>query len=329
MQPKEPTGSVKDRAKRKLERDMGPELLAIFNDPKTVELMLNPDGTVWVEKLGEDMQCIATLRPAQGRAIIETVAGFHGKEVTAYTPKLEAEFPLDGSRFAGQLETVAVGQGPSFAIRKKAVSIFTLDQYVESGIMSEAQKDALVNIISQKKNILVVGGTGSGKTTLANAIIRETVEQFPNDRFIIIEDTSEIQCAAKNYVQYRTSETVDMTSLLKTALRMRPDRILVGEVRGPEALDLLMAWNTGHPGGVATIHANKGPSSGLGRFKFLISMHPKKPDPIEPFIGEAVHALVYIAKNKKTNTRAVEEIIEVSGYQDGQYLTTTLSNKTI
>lgn len=158
MQPNESTGSVKDRAKRKLERDMGSELLATFNDPKTVELMLNPDGTVWVEKLGEDMQCITTLRPAQGRAIIETVAGFHGKEVTSYTPNLEAEFPLDGSRFAGQLETVAVGQGPSFAIRKKAVSIFTLEQYVENGIMTAAQKDSLVNIISQKKNILVVGG---------------------------------------------------------------------------------------------------------------------------------------------------------------------------
>ena len=244
--------SIKERAKKKLERDMGPELLAALNDPKTVEIMLNADGKLWLERLGEPMKCIGTLRVAQAQAIIETIAGYHGKEVTRSKPILEGELPLDGSRFAGQLPPVV--PAPTFAIRKKAVAIFTLDQYVERGIMTAPQREALIAAVRAHRNILVIGGTGSGKTTLVNAIINEMVIQDPTERVFIIEDTGEIQCAAENYVQYHTSIDVNMTALLKTTLRMRPDRILVGEVRGPEALDLLMAWNTGHEGGAATLH---------------------------------------------------------------------------
>ncbi|EGQ8485003.1 P-type conjugative transfer ATPase TrbB [Vibrio diabolicus] len=321
MSSNESPNSVKERAKRKLERDMGPELLALLRDPKVVEIMLNDDGSVWVDRLGEGQTYVTSLRAAQGQAIIETVAGYHGKEVNDDSPKIEAELPLDGSRFAGQLAKVTVRGYPAFAIRKRAVSIFTLEQYVENGVMTQKQKDLLVKFISEEKNILVVGSTGTGKTTLANALINEAVNQFPSTRFIIIEDTPEIQCAAKNAVQYRTSATETVASHVKTALRMNGDRILVGEVRGEEAMDLLTAWNTGHEGGIATIHANKGPLSGLARFKTLVTMHPRKPDPIEPFIGEAVHVLVHIAVDKKTHRRKVEDIIRVSGFENGQYVT--------
>jgi type IV secretion system protein VirB11 len=141
------------------------------------------------------------------------------------------------------------------------------------------------------------------------------------ERVFIIEDTGEIQCAAENFVQYHTSLEVTMTMLLKTTLRMRPDRILVGEVRGPEALDLLMAWNTGHEGGAATLHANNA-RSGLDRLAMLISMHPESPRPIEPLIGEAVHVIVHIARTPEG--RCVQEILEVAGYADGAYLTRVL-----
>ncbi len=261
--------TVRDRAKKKLERDMGPELLAALNDPKTVEIMLNADGKLWHERLGEPMTCIGTLRVAQAQAIIETIAGYHGKEVTRSKPILEGELPLDGSRFAGQLPPVV--PAPTFAIRKKAIAIFTLDQYVERGIMTDQQRDVLVAAVRAHRNILVIGGTGSGKTTLVNAIINEMVVQDPTERVFIIEDTGEIQCTAVNYVQYHTSIDVNMTALLKTTLRMRPDRILVGEVRGPEALDLLMAWNTGHEGGAATLHANNA-RAGLDRLAMLIRL---------------------------------------------------------
>lgn len=309
------TNTIKERAKRKLERDMGPELMEALNDSKCVEIMLNADGKLWKERLGEKMACFGTLRVAQAQAIIETIAGYHGKEVTRQKPILEGEFPLDGSRFAGQLPPVV--PAPTFAIRKKAIAIFTLEQYVESGIMTENQRNCLIQAVAAHKNILVIGGTGSGKTTLVNSIINQMVMNDPTERVFIIEDTAEIQCAAENYVQYHTSSEITMTKLLRTTLRMRPDRILVGEVRGPEALDLLMAWNTGHEGGAATLHANNA-MAGLGRLAMLISMHPDSPKPIEPLIGEAVHIVVSITRTG--SGRRIQEILEVSGYHDGRYI---------
>jgi len=313
------SASVKERAKRKLERDMGADLLAALHDPKTVEVMLNADGRLWQERLGEPMKCIGSMRVAQAQAIIETIAGYHGKEVTRQKPILEGELPLDGSRFAGQLPPVV--PAPTFAIRKRAVAIFTLDQYVERGIMTAQQRQVLIDSVAAHRNILVIGGTGSGKTTLVNAIINQMVTNNPTERVFIIEDTGEIQCAAENYVQYHTSLEVTMTMLLKTTLRMRPDRILVGEVRGPEALDLLMAWNTGHEGGAATLHANNA-KAGLDRLAMLISMHPDSPKPIEPLIGEAVHVVVHIARTQEG--RRIQEILEVTGFHAGQYITKIL-----
>lgn len=311
--------SVKHRAKVKLTRDAGPLLIDALNDPKTVEVVLNSDGRLWQERLGEPMRCIGSLRRAQAQAIIETVAGYHSKEITRANPLLEGEWPLDGSRFAGQLPPVV--SAPTFAIRKKALAIFTLEQYVEAGIMSDEQRQTIIQVVETHRNILVIGGTGSGKTTLVNAIINQMVITAPSERVVIIEDVGEIQCAAENYVQYHTTIDVSMTQLLKTTLRMRPDRILVGEVRDAAALDLLMAWNTGHEGGAATLHANNA-AMGLTRLAMLISMHPDSPKPIEPLIGEAVHILVHIARTE--TSRKVREILAVSGYENGKYITQRL-----
>ena len=181
--------------------------------------------------------------------------------------------------------------------------------------------EEIIGYLKDHKNILVIGGTGTGKTTLTNAIIHEMVLCDPDERIFIMEDTGEIQCAAENFIQYHTTLEVSMTKLLKTTLRMRPDRIIVGEVRGPEALDLLMAWNTGHEGGVATLHANNA-KAGLDRLAMLISMHPDSPTPIEPLIGKAVNIVVHIAKTPEG--RRVREIIEVSGYLDYHYQTRKL-----
>jgi len=311
--------NVKERARRKIERDLGADYCAALYDPKTIELILNADGKLWQERLGERMRCIGTMRTAQATAIIETIAGYHGKTVTARTPTLECELPLDGSRFTGQLPPVVTS--PTFTIRRRATAIFTLDEYVENGIMSEAQRVALVEAVATHQNILVIGGTGSGKTTLINAIINQMVAHDPDERMIIIEDTGEIQCAAENYVQYHTSIDVDMTALLKTTLRMRPDRILVGEVRGPEALDLLMAWNTGHEGGAATLHANNA-RAGLDKLSMLIGMHPNSPRTIEPLIAEVVGVVVDISRTREG--RQIQEILKVTNFENGSYLTETL-----
>lgn len=306
---------LRERAREKLLRDLGDAFLGAFADPKTVEIMLNADHRLWQERLGEGMRCIGTMRPSQSEAIIKTTAGYYGKEITRAHPVLESEFPLDGSRFAAQLPPIVAA--PTFALRKKAVSIFSLAKYVEDGTMSAVHRDVLLDAIRRHRNILVIGGTGSGKTTLINAIIREMVELDTRERVFIIEDTGEIQCAAENFVQYRTSYEVGMTQLLRTSLRMRPDRILVGEVRGPEALDLLMAWNTGHEGGAATLHANDA-RAGLSRLAMLISMHRDAPRPIEPLIGESVHLLVHITRTP--SGRRVQEVVAVDGYEDGRYV---------
>ena len=305
--------TVKDRAKLKLERDAR-EILCALQDPETVEIMVNADGRIWQEKLGQRIEYIGNLQAAQAEAVIKTVAGFHGKEVTRSNPIIEGEFPLDNSRFAGQLPPVV--SSPTFAIRKKAVAIFTLEQYVESGVLKPKHRDVIKDAVRQHRNILVIGGTGSGKTTLINAIIFEMVLNDPDERIFIIEDTGEIQCAAQNSVQYHTTLDISMTQLLKTTLRMRPDRILVGEVRGAEALDLLDAWNTGHEGGAATLHANDA-LSGLTRLESLISRNPSAPKDIMPLIAEAVDMVVHIART--ANGREIKQIIEVEGLNKGSY----------
>ena len=301
------------RGNEKLRRECGEVFLKALEDSRTSEILLNADGKLWQERLGERLAVIGSMTASQGEAIIRTVAGSLGMTVTLQYPVVEGKFPLDGSRFAGQLPPI-VG-APTFAIRKKASAIFTLAQYVEAGIMNEGHRDVIVQAVAAHRNILVVGGTGSGKTTLTNAIIR----QNRHERLVIIEDTGEIQCAAPNSVTYHTTIEIPMTKLLRTTLRMRPDRILVGEVRGPEALDLLMAWNTGHEGGVATIHANDA-HAGLSRLATLISMHPDSPRPIEPLIGEAVHLLIHIAKTAE-GSRKIASVVSVDGYANSRYST--------
>lgn len=308
--------TVADRAKEKLRRDMGPEMLAHLADPQTIELMLNEDGRLWIERFGEPMRQVGLVPRHRAEAIIKDVAGFHGKEITRRSPLLEAEFPLDGSRFAAQDSPIV--KSPTFAIRKRAIAIFTLADYVTTNIMTPEHHDLIVAAIAAHRNILVVGGTSSGKTTLVNAIINGMVDHDPDERLVIIEDTGELQCAAVNYLQYHTSPEVSMTTLLRATLRMRPDRILVGEVRGPEALDLLMAWNTGHEGGAATLHANTA-ETGLTRLSSMINMHQDSPDRLErnQMIGEAVHLIVHI--RKIAAGRRVEAVLDVGGYANGRF----------
>ncbi|CDL30078.1 P-type conjugative transfer ATPase TrbB (plasmid) [Escherichia coli] len=286
-----------------------------LEDPETLEIMLNPDGKLWREKFGQPMFCMGTVPVQRSKTIIQTIAGFHKKIIDSNSPFLECELPIDGSRFAGQLPPLVAG--PTFAIRKKASRIFLLDEYVDKGVMTRVQADFICRAIAAHKNILVIGGTGSGKTTLLNAIIAEIVRQFPDERICIIEDTGELQCAALNFVQYHTTINVTMTDILRLILRMRPDRIFVGETRGPEALDMLDAWNTGHEGGAASLHANN-TLSALTRLRSLISRNPFAPREIEPVIGEAVNVIVQISKTSEG--RRIKEIREIQGYENGEYI---------
>lgn len=298
------------RELRKLRADLGPVILNALEDRKTVEVMLNADGRLWQEQLGEPMREIGTMDAWQAEALIRTVAAILKTTVTRENVILDGELP-DGSRFSGQIPPVV--SSPVFAIRKRASAVFPLSRYVEQGIMTEVQKGLLCAGVRDHRNIVVSGPVGSGKTTLLNALVREI---DPAERILIIEDTTELQCSAPNSVQYRTSENADMTRLVRATLRMRPDRVLIGEVRGPEALDFLIACNLGHPGGMATVHANDAKSS-LIRLETLVSMHPKAPRDIPRLIGEAQLLLVHITRTK--GGQVVREILDVAGYGPDDY----------
>ncbi|TWB26717.1 P-type conjugative transfer ATPase TrbB [Nitrospirillum viridazoti] len=232
---------------------LGSAIARFLEDAAVVEVMLNPDGRIWIDRLSEGLSDTGErLAPADGERIVRLVAHHVGAEVHAGRPRVSAELPETGERFEGLLPPVVAA--PAFAIRKPAVAVFTLDDYVRAGIMSAAQAEALCWGVASRANILVAGGTSTGKTTLTNALLAEVAKT--SDRVVIIEDTRELQCAAPNLVAMRTKDGVaSLSDLVRSSLRLRPDRIPIGEVRGAEALDLLKAWGTGHPGGVGTIHA--------------------------------------------------------------------------
>ncbi|TIO24104.1 P-type conjugative transfer ATPase TrbB [Mesorhizobium sp.] len=232
---------------------LGPAVARFLDDPAIIEVMLNPDGRLWIDRLAEGLADTGEqLSAADGERIIRLVAHHVGAEVHAGAPRVSAELPGTGERFEGLLPPVVTA--PVFAIRKPAVAVFTLDDYVAAGIMSAAQADSLRQAVVERKNILVAGGTSTGKTTLTNALLAEVART--GDRVVLIEDTRELQCAAPNLVALRTKDgIVSLSDLVRSSLRLRPDRIPIGEVRGAEALDLLKAWSTGHPGGIGTIHA--------------------------------------------------------------------------
>ena len=232
---------------------LGPHVGAWLDDPAVVEIMLNPDGRLWLDRLREGLTDTGEqLVPADGERIVRLVAHHVGAEVHVGNPRVSAELPETGERFEGLLPPVVAG--PAFAIRKPAVAVFTLDDYVAAGIMTGDEADTLRIAVSERRNILVAGGTSTGKTTLTNALLAEVAKS--SDRVVLIEDTRELQCLTPNLVALRTKDGVaTLSDLVRSSLRLRPDRIPIGEVRGSEALDLLKAWGTGHPGGVGTIHA--------------------------------------------------------------------------
>jgi P-type conjugative transfer ATPase TrbB len=232
---------------------LGPAISGFLEDPGVAEVMLNPDGRIWIDRLASGLEDSGHLMSAaDGERIIRLVAHHVSAEVHPAAPRVSAELPATGERFEGLLPPVVAA--PAFAIRKPAVAVFTLNDYVTVGIMTEGQAIALREAVASRKNILVAGGTSSGKTTLTNALLAEIADT--KDRVVLIEDTRELQCKAPNLVSLRTKDGVaSLSDLVLSSLRLRPDRIPIGEVRGAEALDLLKAWGTGHPGGIGTIHA--------------------------------------------------------------------------
>ena len=297
-----------ERIIKNLEHSLGPQIMAAPSDDEIVEVMLNPDTTLWFERMGKGMEQAGHMDAMQSRIVLNVMASAKDTTVTAENPVVEGELPIDGSRFEGLLPPVVAN--PCFTIRKKAKTVFTLEQYVASGIMSPQVQSITEDAVLSRRNILVVGGTGSGKTTLVNGVIDALSRLCPDDRLVIIEDTSELQSSSKNTVFLRATAFVTIQQLVRATMRLRPDRILVGEVRGGEALDLLKSWNTGHPGGVATVHANSA-SGGLIRLEQLIA--EASVSPMQTLIVEAVNLVVYIERAPGIG-RIIKEVIKVNGF---------------
>lgn len=298
-----------------MRRILGLEIAALFDDTGVVEIMANPDGRVFVERLGSGISPLGEIDASRVQSLLGLMADYLHTTVSRDRPIVEGAMPIEflRSRFAGAIPPMV--EGASFSIRLPARSVYTLDQYVEAGIITAAQLDTLSDAVLSRKNILVSGGTGSGKTTLANALI-DRISKLSDigTRIVIIEDTRELQCTAPNVVQFLTDDDagIDMTRLLKLTLRYRPDRILVGEVRDRAALALLKAWNTGHPGGIATLHANN-PEAALLRLDQLCQEAGVPAQ--QTLIHEAVDIVLQIARDP--NHPAGRRISAILNVKDG------------
>lgn len=312
LKPPSPAATSLDRRIRMLRTAMGPLIAAALEDPDVVEIMLNPDGSLWIDRLSSGRSPTGVkLSEADGERIIRLVAAHVGTEVHRGQPLLTAELPETGERFEGILPPAA--SGPAFALRKRAVSIIGLERYVADSILTEEQAEFLRRAVRERLNILIAGGTSTGKTTLANALLAEIAAT--GDRVLVLEDTVELQCAARDHVSLRTrAGVVSMAELVRATMRLRPDRVIVGEVRGGEALDLIKVWGTGHPGGIATIHASSAHGALLRLEQLILEVALTPP---RALIAEAVNVVVFIAG--RGSARHVQTIARVVGFDGHGY----------
>src|SRR5271166_1091408 len=328
------------RLEVKLRRELGDQVLRLLDDNLTEDILLNPDGSLWVKRMGHGFARIGEMPAAQAASALGTIAAWRGTVLNHEHPILETELPIDGSRFEGIVSPVV--RRPVFAIRLRPRKIFSLDDYEADGILTNgtdplnqlrrrddfldgvrgqrhaiSHADVIRAAVRARKNILIVGSTGSGKTTLVNAILDSLARLTPHDRVISIEDTTELQCPVKNYLDLRAVGNVTMLECLRACMRSEERRIVVGEVRGAEAHTLLKAWNTGHPGGMATVHANDA-VSGLIRLESLVAEATSAPQ--QTLIAEAVDVVIFVDEEPNVAAgRKVKEVLLVTGYSNGNY----------
>lgn len=298
-----PQRLVAERRLASLARALGPALADALADEAVVEVLINADGRLRIDRVGSGVEATNVwLTAAERETAVRLLAAEAHVIVTEDQPYLSATLPGSGARVQAMIPPIVAA--PTLAIRKRPSVIFTLADYVRDGIATDARAELMRAAIRERRNIVVAGGTGSGKTTLLNALLAEG--EFADARVIILEDTAELQCAGADVVQLltkRATPQVTMRDLVQMTLRLRPDRIVVGEVRDAAALEVLKAWNTGHPGGLLTIHANSAADALLRLEDLCIEAGLARP---ERLIRSAVDAVVFMARTPKG--RRIEEI---------------------
>jgi P-type conjugative transfer ATPase TrbB len=306
---------TRNRELRKLTAELGPVALGALSDPKTVEVMLNPDGGLWQERFGEPLQQIGALPAHQAESAVRVMASACQTCITAQNPAIEGQLP-DGLIVACQIPPLV--SAPVFAIRKPASAAFKLGDYVDAGSLTQRQVDALREAIRAHRNLVISGRSGIGKSTLANALLAEVANLCPDDRIVLLEQFSELQVVSSNALRLRTAGGVDLRQLFRAAERMCPERLVLGDVDGPEALDLLDAWVAAPFGGLVTVRANE-PQFAMSRLQMLASMHPDAPRELAALIVRLSPAIVHLTRSQ--DGRVAGEVVEVRGYgQDGYQL---------
>jgi len=305
------------RTREMLARHLGGAGMRAFADPDVTEIYVNPDGFLRFDTRSRGPVASGErLAPDHVLRFLNTVASSLSLTLDDSHPLLQAELPLadfGGARLQGIVPPLA--SAPSFVIRKPPTRIYSLDEYVESGVLAAAHREVLGAAVLDRANVLVAGGTGSGKTTFANALLQEIAVRFPEHRIVVLEDTVELQCPAADTLALRTASGLSLADLVKVSLRTKPDRIVIGEVRDAAALDLLDAWATGHPGGVATLHATDslGALHRLDRLAQRANVPPQR-----QLVADAIDLVALLEGNH--GRRRVRELVRVRGLdRNGQF----------
>jgi P-type conjugative transfer ATPase TrbB len=311
---------VLERQRENIEDLLGDDIGGLQKEPDVTDIICNPPlpgedfCRIWVSRIGRDREPVARMSPERAIRLIGSVAASMGKEATEETPSVEGFLITNGARFQGLVYPSV--NGGFFAIRKHASAVFPYSQYVDERKMTSRQVDVIERAIGDRLNIIIAGGTGSGKTTLLNATILSMTTISPHHRFFIIEDNPELKCSAPDRTMTATSHSMSIRDLVKAAMRSFADRIIVGETRGPEMLDILDVWNTGHEGGAATIHSNTAhPKYALKRIEHLLLKANLRY--MQPVIAETVNLVICIESSR--GHRRVNQVASVQGWDGHDY----------
>jgi type IV secretion system protein TrbB len=311
-----------------LRTNFGLLICARLDDPAVTDVMLNDDGTLYEDRAGAGMSMIGRMHSDDAMAVINLVASTAGEIVNRKNPVFEGELPIRGARFIAFVPPIVAR--PSFSIRLPATKVFSFDDYVAARIMTRKQADVIEDAIWQEQNILVSGGTKSGKTTLLNAVFLALSEIYPRKRVCLIEEIVELQVQQPNVLRLRTGANVDQQDLLRRLMRCRPDIIGFGEVRDKAAVQLMYAANTGHGAIISTTHANT-PRSAPQRIEDLSAAALPPGDSLRRQVAASLGIIVGMSRIDPADLkegepeRRVTEIIKVEGVENGAYVFSDLA----